>query len=93
MTDKSTFLIYGAGGEEQGFATNEFLFPIKTIIELTELERCISESRDAYKRFVSFKKKFEFYLLESLWGKSALYWTGRKKGFDRFVFLKSFSID
>lgn len=52
-TDKNTFLIYGVGGEEGGYATNEFIFPIKTIEELTELERCISESREAYKRFVS----------------------------------------
>lgn len=53
MTDRNTFLIYGVGGEAGGYATNEFIFPIKTIGELTELERCVSESREGYKRFVS----------------------------------------
>lgn len=52
-TGKNTFVIYGAGGEEGGYATNEFIFPITSIVELTELNRCISESRDAFKRFVS----------------------------------------
>lgn len=53
LNRKSTFIIYGAGGEEEGYATNEFIFPIKSIGELMELERCVSQSRDAFRRFVS----------------------------------------
>lgn len=76
MNRKSTFLIYGASGEEEGFATNEFIFPIKTIGELTELERCVSQSREAYKRFVSIIfNMFPVLLLASTTNKTFAYRT------------------
>lgn len=53
MTGNNSFIVYGDGCVEEGFETNEFTFPIKSIVELTELERCISQSRDVYKSFVS----------------------------------------